>query len=166
MNSTCLGRIQDPTQLILGSDGSVFMYDAEALRLDFTKFVIQQGLPFNHFDNTRLTEIIKQRLQPRYQMVSRTTLRRDAFNLWQNAKNEIIEGFRNYKYNVSLTCDVWTAPHGTTNYYLAVTAHWFNPDSWLLMKRTIAFKLFGYPHTGNNLRKILYDTLVEYNLAD
>ncbi|GKA12046.1 zinc finger BED domain-containing protein RICESLEEPER 2, partial [Tanacetum coccineum] len=26
-------------------------------------------------------------------------------------------------------------------------AHWFNPESWLLMKRIIAFKLFGYPHT-------------------
>ena len=156
----------DTSQGTIGADGNVFIFDNDAVRLDFTKFVIQQALPFNHFDNVKLTDIIKRRLQPRYQHVSRTTLRSDAFTLWETAKNDIINGFRNYKYGVSLTTDTWTAPHGTANSYLAVTAHWFNPESWLLMKRTIAFKLFGYPHTGSNLRKILQDTLIEYNLDD
>ncbi|GJZ33572.1 zinc finger BED domain-containing protein RICESLEEPER 2-like protein [Tanacetum coccineum] len=154
----------DTSQGTIGADGQVFIFDNDAVRLDFTKFVIQQALPFNHFDNVKLTEIIKRRLQPRYQHVSRTTLRSDAFKLWETAKKDIIDGFRDYKYGVSITTDTWTAPHGTANSYLAVTAHWFNPESWLLMKRTIAFKLFGYPHTGSNLRKILQDTLIEYNL--
>ncbi|GJQ91018.1 zinc finger BED domain-containing protein DAYSLEEPER [Tanacetum coccineum] len=154
----------DTSQGTIGADGQVFIFDNDAVRLDFTKFVIQQALPFNHFDNVKLTEIIKRRLQPRYQHVSRTTLRSDAFKLWETAKKDIIDGFRDYKYGVSITTDTWTAPHGTANSYLAVTAHWFNPESWLLMKRTIAFKLFGYPHTGSNLRKILHDTLIEYNL--
>ncbi|GJT46355.1 hypothetical protein Tco_0955070 [Tanacetum coccineum] len=145
----------DTSQGTIGADGQVFIFDNDAVRLDFTKFVIQQALPFNHFDNVKLTEIIKRRLQPRYQHVSRTTLRSDAFKLWETAKKDIIDGFRDYKYGVSITTDTWTAPHGTANSYLAVTAHWFNPESWLLMKRTIAFKLFGYPHTGSNLRKIL-----------
>ena len=163
---SCKAVVNDGSQGTIGADGQVFIYDADALRIDFAKFVIQQGLPFNHFDNVKLTEIIKTRLQPRYQHVSRTTLRSDAFKLWKTAKKEIIEGFREYKYGVSITTDTWTAPHGTANSYLAVTAHWFNPESWLLMKRTIAFKIFGYPHTGCNLRKILHDTLIEYNLDD
>lgn len=166
-NGSCRATNQgDTSQGTIGSDGEVFIYDNDALRDAFTKFVIQQALPFNHFDNVKLTEIIKKRLQPRYQQVSRTTLRSDAFKLWETAKKDIIDGFRDYKYGVSITTDVWTAPHGTANSYLAVTAHWFNPESWLLMKRTIAFKLFGYPHTGSNLRKILHDTLIEYNLDD
>lgn len=70
------------------------------------------------------------------------------------------------KNSISLTCDVWTAPHGNENSYLAVTAHWFHPDSWLMMKRTIDFKLFGYPHTGANLLKILLDVMAEYKIDD
>ncbi|GJS10604.1 ribonuclease H-like domain, reverse transcriptase, RNA-dependent DNA polymerase [Tanacetum coccineum] len=102
----------DTSQGTIGADGQVFIFDNDAVRLDFTKFVIQQALPFNHFDNVKLTEIIKKRLQPRYQHVSRTTLRSDAFKLWETAKKDIIDGFRDYKYGVSITTDTWTAPHG------------------------------------------------------
>ncbi|GJR81699.1 hypothetical protein Tco_0152484 [Tanacetum coccineum] len=55
----------DTSQGTIGADGQVFIFDNDAVRLDFTKFVIQQALPFNHFDNVKLTEIIKRRLQPR-----------------------------------------------------------------------------------------------------
>ncbi|GJX07111.1 zinc finger BED domain-containing protein RICESLEEPER 2 [Tanacetum coccineum] len=126
----------DTSQGTIGADGQVFIFDNDAVRLDFTKFVIQQALPFNHFDNVKLTEIIKRRLQPRYQHVSRTTLRSDAFKLWETAKKDIIDGFRDYKYGVSITTDTWTAPHGTANSYLAVTAHWFNPESCLFEDAT------------------------------
>ncbi|GKD17561.1 zinc finger BED domain-containing protein RICESLEEPER 2 [Tanacetum coccineum] len=104
----------DTSQGTIGADGQVFIFDNDAVRLDFTKFVIQQALPFNHFDNVKLTEIIKRRLQPRYQHVSRTTLRSDAFKLWETAKKDIINGFRDYKYGVSITTDAWIAPHDAT----------------------------------------------------
>ncbi|GJX65683.1 putative RNA-directed DNA polymerase, eukaryota, reverse transcriptase zinc-binding domain protein [Tanacetum coccineum] len=54
----------DMSQGTIGTDGQVFIFDNDAARLDFTKFVIQQALPFNHFDNVKITEIIKRRLQP------------------------------------------------------------------------------------------------------
>ena len=59
---SCKAVRNDMSQGTIGADGQVFIYDADALRLDFTKFVIQQRLPFNHFDNVKLTEIIKRRL--------------------------------------------------------------------------------------------------------
>ncbi|GJT71291.1 hypothetical protein Tco_1030577 [Tanacetum coccineum] len=101
----------DTSQGTIGADGQVFIFDNDAVRLDFTKFVIQQALPFNH----------KRRLQPRYQHVSRTTLRSDAFKLWETAKKDIIDGFRDYKYGVSITTDTWTAPHGRFSDYLITT---------------------------------------------
>ncbi|GJT55836.1 hypothetical protein Tco_0990890 [Tanacetum coccineum] len=110
----------DTSQGTIGADGQVFIFDNDAVRLDFTKFVIQQALPFNHFDNVKLTEIIKRRLQPRYQHVSRTTLRSDAFKLWETAKKDIIDGFRDYKYGVSITTDTWTAPHVVTLDWLSL----------------------------------------------
>ncbi|PWA81457.1 ribonuclease H-like domain-containing protein [Artemisia annua] len=70
---SCKAVRNDTSQGTIGADGQVFIYDADALRLDFTKFVIQQGLRFNHFDNLKLTEIIKKRLQPRYQHMSPTS---------------------------------------------------------------------------------------------
>ncbi|GKB08860.1 hypothetical protein Tco_0837172 [Tanacetum coccineum] len=65
--SGCSAVSQNNTsQGTIGADGQVFIFDNDAVRLDFTKFVIQQALPFNHFDNVKLTEIIKRRLQPRF----------------------------------------------------------------------------------------------------
>ncbi|GJW27196.1 probable aspartyl aminopeptidase [Tanacetum coccineum] len=58
-------RLANTSQGTIGANGQVFIFDNDAVRLDFTKFVIQQALPFNHFDNVKLTEIIKRRLQQR-----------------------------------------------------------------------------------------------------
>jgi len=132
MTSSCKALTQentDSTQPPIGADCDIFIYSNDNVREAFCKFVIQEALPFDHFDNPRLTKIIKEKLQPRYSYVSRTTLRRDAIRLWAQAKSEIIEGFSNYNASISLTCDFWTAPNGNANSFLAVTAHRFHPDS-------------------------------------
>ena len=65
---------------------------------------------------------------------------------------------------VSLTCDVWSSPHNTGNSFLAVMAHWCNQENWQMMKRTIAFELFGEPHTGANLFHLLKKVICHYQL--
>nr|GEY08103.1 zinc finger, BED-type, phospholipase-like, homeodomain-like protein [Tanacetum cinerariifolium] len=50
----------------MSREGGLFAYEADRVRQQFSGFVIQQGLPFNHFDNPRLTNIIQKCLQPRY----------------------------------------------------------------------------------------------------
>ena len=86
--------------------------------------------------------------------------------MWKIAKNELILGFENLETGISLTCDVWTAPHGSPDSYLCVTAHWIDPNSWIMTKRTIAFELFGYPHTGENLFKILDYVIKTFKMQD
>ena len=54
--------------------------------------------------------------------------------MWHMAREKMILGFQEHRYGVSLTCDV--------------TAHWMNQENWQMMKSTIAFDLFGEPHTG------------------
>ena len=66
--------------------GVFFTYDEMMLRQDFAHIVIQEGLPFNHFDNPRLTRVIQKRLQLRYNHVSRQTLKRDCIKSWLKAK--------------------------------------------------------------------------------
>ncbi|GJT68411.1 hypothetical protein Tco_1019891 [Tanacetum coccineum] len=81
----------------------------------------------------------------------RCKLARDALKMWKNAKLELINGFENLNTSVNLTTDVWSAPHGLPGSYLCVTAHWVDPATWQMMKRTIDFENFDYPHTGANL---------------
>nr|GEV56644.1 zinc finger BED domain-containing protein DAYSLEEPER [Tanacetum cinerariifolium] len=143
--------IPDGGQSSMSREGGLFAYEADRVRQQFAGFVIQQGLPFNHFDNPRLTNIIQKCLQPRYTHVSRATLRRDALRMWKKAKLELINGFEKLNTSVNLTTDVWSAPHGLPGSYLCVTAHWIDPTTWQMMKRTIDFENFDYPHTGDNL---------------
>lgn len=151
-------------QADMTTQGGVFTYNAEKVREGLAKLVISKGLPFDHFDDERMTKMIQTLLQPRYTHVSRATLRRDALKMWRDAKNQMILGFEQHKFGVSLTCDVWTSPHNTGNSYLAVTAHWFDQQNWQQNKRTIAFELFGEPHTADNLFGLLRYIICTYKL--
>ncbi|KAI3807882.1 hypothetical protein L1987_23818 [Smallanthus sonchifolius] len=55
---------EDQTQI--GRDEGVWQYNVESVRERMTHFVIQEGLPFDHFDNPRLTRMIQETLQPSY----------------------------------------------------------------------------------------------------
>ncbi|KAJ9551686.1 hypothetical protein OSB04_015731 [Centaurea solstitialis] len=156
----------DSTQTNITPQGGVFTYNNDALREQFTKFVIRKALPFDHFDDQDFTAVIQSYMQPGYTQVSRTTLRRDALKMWHMAREKMVLGFQEHRYGVSLTCDVWTSPHGTGYSYLAVTAHWMNQENWQMMKRTIAFELFGGSHTGNNLFTLLKKVIEHYQLRN
>nr|GEW45417.1 zinc finger BED domain-containing protein RICESLEEPER 2 [Tanacetum cinerariifolium] len=141
--------IPDGGQSSMSREGGLFVYEEDRARKQFARFVIQQGFPFNHSDNPRLTNIIQKCLQPRYTHVSRATFRRDALKMWKKAKLELINGFENLNTSVNLTNDVWSAPHGLPGSYLCVTAHWVDPATWQMMKRTIDFENIDYPHTDS-----------------
>ena len=153
-------------QTSLASEGTMWAYNVEAVREQMGNFVIQESLPFNHFDNPRLTKLIQKTLQPRYTHVSRATLRRDCLKRWKQAKVHMISYFENLQTGVNLTSDVWSSPHGSPDSYICVTAHWVEPSSWQMMKRTIAFQLFDYPHTGENIFHMIDKVIQTYKLQD
>ena len=153
-------------QSSMSQDAGIWNFDPNILREMMGNLIIQQTLPFNHFDNPRLTRMIQKALQPRYNQVSRTTIRRDCLKRWKEAKNILISAFENLKTGVSITSDVWSAPHGSPHSYLCVTAHWIDPVTWQMMKRVIAFELFPYPHTGENLFYLIDSILTKFNIRD
>ncbi|GJU06453.1 zinc finger BED domain-containing protein RICESLEEPER 2-like protein [Tanacetum coccineum] len=156
----------EPSQPSMGRDGSVFVYNPDYLREQFAGLVISRGLPFNHFDHEETTTVFQNTMQPRYNHVSRSTLKRDAMKLWATAKQLIIDGFLNLNARVNITTDVWSAGHGLPGSYLCVTAHWIEPSTWQMMKRVIAFEDFPIPHTGGRLARMLRNTFVRFNLED
>ena len=73
------------------------------------KLIISHGLPFNNFDDDGMTSYIHHNLQPKYQKVSRITIRHDAIKGYVKVKKSMINFFENYEGKVSLTSDVWSA---------------------------------------------------------
>ena len=159
-----LRGVPEEGQHSLSRDGSIFSFSDEAVREQFAQLVVQEALPFNHFDNPRLTRVIQNTLQPRYNQVTRATLKRQCMKMWKSAKKELVELFENINTSVNLTTDVWSAPHGLPGSYLCVTAHWIDPITWQMMKRTIAFENFEYPHTGQNLFLMLQSVMSYFKI--
>nr|GEY38139.1 reverse transcriptase domain, reverse transcriptase zinc-binding domain protein [Tanacetum cinerariifolium] len=58
-----LKSISEARQSSMSRDESVFLYNSDAVREQFAGLVIQEGLPFNHFDNTRMTRVFQNHLQ-------------------------------------------------------------------------------------------------------
>nr|GEW16004.1 zinc finger BED domain-containing protein RICESLEEPER 2-like [Tanacetum cinerariifolium] len=77
----------------MSRDGNIFVYNSDVLREQFAGLVIQRGLPFNHFDDEQTTRVFPKHLQPKYNHVCRTILKRDAMKLWVAAKQAIVDDF-------------------------------------------------------------------------
>nr|GEW06535.1 zinc finger BED domain-containing protein RICESLEEPER 2 [Tanacetum cinerariifolium] len=165
-HSEVLKRVSESRQSSMSRDGNIFVYNPDVICEQFAGLVIQRGLPFNHFDDEQTTRVFQKHLQPKYNHVSRTTLKRDAMKLWVAAKQAIIDGFASLNINVNLTTDVWSAPHGMFGSYTCVTAQWIEPGTWQMMKRVIAFKDFLVSHTGSALARTLIKTFVNFNLEN
>ncbi|GJQ99984.1 hypothetical protein Tco_0522969 [Tanacetum coccineum] len=54
------------SQTTMGNDGSLWRITANQYGDRMARFVIQETLSFDHFDNHRMTTLIKETLQPRY----------------------------------------------------------------------------------------------------
>ncbi|KAL8209283.1 hypothetical protein R6Q57_006015 [Mikania cordata] len=64
----CKALKNDPKsqQTQISNDGGIFHYNVDEVRDRMAKFVIQEALSFGHFDNPRLTNMIRDTLQSRY----------------------------------------------------------------------------------------------------
>nr|GEX19432.1 zinc finger BED domain-containing protein RICESLEEPER 2 [Tanacetum cinerariifolium] len=60
-----LKTVPEPRQQFMGRDESVFVYNPDYLHEEFAGLVIQQGLPFNHFDHEQTTRVFQNTVQPK-----------------------------------------------------------------------------------------------------
>ncbi|GKD88709.1 zinc finger BED domain-containing protein RICESLEEPER 2 [Tanacetum coccineum] len=58
-----LKTVPEAGQSSMARDGSIFMYNPDVLREQFVGLVIQQGLPFNHFDNAQMTRVFQNHIK-------------------------------------------------------------------------------------------------------
>ncbi|KAD2803999.1 hypothetical protein E3N88_37376 [Mikania micrantha] len=68
-------------QAQMSQECGVWNFDTDMVREMMGNLVIQESLPFNHFDNPRLTKMIQKALQPRYHQVRLGTYQQDGIRL-------------------------------------------------------------------------------------
>ncbi|GJT89778.1 hypothetical protein Tco_1078623 [Tanacetum coccineum] len=61
-----LKTVLEAGQSSMSRDGSVFVYNPNTVREQFAGLVIQEGLPFNNFDNTIMKRVFQNHLQPKF----------------------------------------------------------------------------------------------------
>ncbi|GJV15597.1 hypothetical protein Tco_1360920 [Tanacetum coccineum] len=88
INKYCdtLKTVPEAVQSSRGRDEGIFVYNSDLVREQFSGLVIHEAFPFNHFDNPQMARVFQNHLQPKFNHVSRTTLKRDAMKLWKMAK--------------------------------------------------------------------------------
>nr|GEV86666.1 putative AC transposase [Tanacetum cinerariifolium] len=67
-----LKRSAKPGRSSMSRDESLFVYNLDVLRKQFTGLVIQRGLSFNHFDDEQTTRVFQKYLQPKYNHAKET----------------------------------------------------------------------------------------------
>ncbi|GJX50981.1 hypothetical protein Tco_0277826 [Tanacetum coccineum] len=131
-----LKMVSKAGQSSMARDGCFFVYNPDVVHEQFAGLVIQEGLPLNHFDNSRMMREFQNHIQPKYNHISHTTLKRDAMKSWKAVKQHVKNSFFNLNASVNITTNVLSAPHGLPSLYLCVTAHWIEPE-------TCTWKAFG-----------------------
>lgn len=92
---------------------------------------------------------------------SRRTASRDIAKIYAKKKEEMKKLLEENKQRLSLTTDIWNAPH-TGASYMVITAH-FIDSSWKLRKLIIGFKNV-YDHKGGTISKALLDCLEDWGI--
>ncbi|GJS99138.1 hypothetical protein Tco_0820308 [Tanacetum coccineum] len=64
-----LKSVSEAGQSSMAQDRSLFVYNPDVVREQFAGLVIQEALPFNHFDNTRMTRVFQNHFQPKTRLL-------------------------------------------------------------------------------------------------
>ena len=102
------------------------------------------------------------RLNPRYQLPSRSYFSRTAIPaLYSEVREDIEKRLVQHSAYYSATTDMWTS--GSTDPYISFTIHYIN-NNWDMCSHCLATTCLIEDHTGENIKISLLDTLHEWNL--
>ncbi|XP_058081736.1 zinc finger BED domain-containing protein RICESLEEPER 2-like [Magnolia sinica] len=151
------------TQSLVGpSQGtlSIYKYNKEQVNEWTTKFIITDERPFQMVESPTFVEFARC-LNPRYEKVSRTTIKRVCMKMYESEKLKL-KGQLESISRISLTSDLWTASNQRKG-YMSLTAHYVDAE-WKLCKRIISFRYLAPPHTGLMISSCMYKCLVEWGI--
>ncbi|KAL5789667.1 hypothetical protein ACOSQ2_004555 [Xanthoceras sorbifolium] len=99
--------------------------------------------------------------QPRYEVMSRNTLKSEIFKLYNIEKDKTLKLLENIESKVAITTDMWTS--STKVGYMVVTMH-FIDKSWVLHSRIMRFIHVLSPYDAKSLGDQLMKCLLDWNV--
>lgn len=138
---------------------SVARFDQENSRNLLVRMVVGMELPFQHVEHPFFRDFVSS-LQPKFSVISRSTLVRDIFSRWETERSDLKKFMSQHCDRICLTADTWTSVQ--TLSYMSLTAH-FIDNNWTLQKRVINFCQVP-DTTGNTIATTIEACLSDWGL--
>jgi hypothetical protein len=111
-------------------DGTIsiekYVFDQDVARKELALMIIVHEYPLSMVDHVGFRKFCAA-LQPLFKVVSRNTIRKDIFTMYELQKESMLKYFRKLSSCVVVTTDLWTTNHQKKG-YMAVTTHFLDDD--------------------------------------
>ncbi|XP_065325266.1 uncharacterized protein LOC135931889 isoform X1 [Gordionus sp. m RMFG-2023] len=125
-------------------------------------FLIKTNISFSTIDNSAFKRIFNY-ANKNIKLWCRQTIKKNLDNVYNLAKNNLIEKLNNHTNLFSITTDIWTANNIMS--FCALTFHYINKN-WVNINLVLHMIAFPHPHTGDEICKIVLFLLEEFKLKD
>ncbi|XP_054791204.1 zinc finger BED domain-containing protein RICESLEEPER 2-like [Prosopis cineraria] len=146
-----------------GQEGSLVphMFNQKRCRRALVKFIICDEMPFRLVEKEGFKKFVKE-LEPQFQIPSRTTVARDAWQLYLGEIRILKNLLKKCTNHLCLTTDCWTSVQNFN--YLCLIAHFINND-WNLHKRILSFCMVEN-HKGDTIGKTIERCLSDWGIQN
>lgn len=135
------GDIRDMRQKVLSNEQNKLTschFDQDTARNELASMIILHEFPLSIVDYVGFRKY-SSALQPLFKMVSRNTIKRDIFKIYESEKAKVMKFIETNKSRIAVTTDMWTSSNKKRG-FMVVTAHYID-DSWILQNRVLRYFL-------------------------
>lgn len=128
------------------------------------RFFYKDLLPVKFVDSPNFKELLKF-MEPNYQIPSRTNIVSKIDKLYISQKEALKTKLTSEQCaKISITTDCWTSLNADS--FITVTAHFITKPKgkWMMENAVLATRFVEVTHTAENLRKIVEDILIEFEI--
>ncbi|CAF4068078.1 unnamed protein product, partial [Rotaria sordida] len=137
-------------------------------QLELTQMIVQDliidlGLPLSIVEHSAFLRAMNT-IDPRFTVLSRRTLCRETLpSTLEQVMIKIKQACNDTKF-IALTLDVWSDRRMRS--FIAITMHTISENDGTFQNYLLTFQPLSGPHTGDNLRRQLEDTIATFNIED
>lgn len=135
------GDIRDMRQKVLVNEKNKLTschFDQDMARNELASMIILHEFPLSIVDYVGFRKY-SSALQPLFKMVSRNTIKRDIFKIYESEKAKVMKFIETNKSRIAVTTDMWTSSNKKRG-FMVFTAHYID-DSWILQNRVLRYFL-------------------------
>ncbi|WVZ04310.1 hypothetical protein V8G54_025116 [Vigna mungo] len=127
--------LSSSTEVSVSPSPTISKFDQNASRMKLVKMFVKSELPFRFVEKEDFRDFLWF-LQPRFEVPSLTTLRREIWELYEEEKAKLKMFLSKQCVRVCLTTNTWTSIQNLN--YMSLTTHFIDND-WKLQKKILNF---------------------------